>query len=126
MRLGSVIGLALITSGCTTPSGSAEEIARLCGIPDGWHQLETAPENSADLLLLPVKGTSERAGKSFSAKAQTHKRWFTRDQTSWALCRFQVLRGTCDWPNETIVFEVVNGQWAAARQMATICVSANP
>jgi len=126
MRLASTIALALMTVGCATLVTPDEEIARTCGIESGWHQLKGTPANSSELLSLAATGKRGDTEMKFSPESMTHKRWFGKGESELAYCQYQVVRGSCDWPNQTVLFQKANGRWTAEQRLPTVCVSGNP
>jgi hypothetical protein len=106
-------------AGCATLFTTDEEIARTCGISAGWHQLKRTPPVSAELLSLSFIGKKD---EHFSSGTWTHTRWFGRGANEFAYCRFQVIHGSCDWPNHTVQFQKIDGRWTAEQRQSTICV----
>jgi len=126
MRPASFVVLALAITGCATHVTSDEVMARLCGIPAGWDKLDDAPANARELLSLPASGNSTAADQGFVSGIATHDRWFGKGDSEFAYCRYQVVRGTCDWPNRTVKFRKDTFGWSAEQQLSTVCVSGAP
>jgi hypothetical protein len=115
-----------MAAGCATLGTSDVEIARTCGIDADWNQLKRAPENSAQLLSLAANAKNPKAEVKFSPGSRTHQRWYGKGDRELAYCRYQVVLGSCDWPNQTVKFQKVDGRWSAELLLPTICVTSNP
>jgi hypothetical protein len=125
MRLASVIVLALISVGCGSFRASGSDITQICAVPYGWHRLARAPANSQELLSLARSANPVGTGRTFGSEVRTHAHWFSGGN-ELAYCRYQKIRGSCDWPNSSVRFRQVSGIWVAEPMLPTVCIRSAP
>jgi hypothetical protein len=120
-----LIGAAyILVAACATTRPPA--VADQCDADPskGWMQL-SAPPPGADRFLndLPERGKSVAAQlgpiRTFEKEA-----WFTRDSSSFRLCRYTPDSDPCKSGPETVDFVASDATWSTEGVMQTVCVDA--